>query len=114
MSCFSNPEDIERLRLTINDGELSQTRNELESSEDFIALSQSFRKMPAKYREVLFLRFYRDHSFEEIGRILNRPLSTVKSQNRRGLKLLRRTMHLSEAAERSELPGLENVEIVED
>jgi RNA polymerase sigma-70 factor (ECF subfamily) len=41
------------------------------------------------YREVLLLRHGEDMTFEEIGKILHKPLNTVKSQHRRALIELR-------------------------
>jgi RNA polymerase sigma-70 factor (ECF subfamily) len=42
------------------------------------------------YREVLNLRYTSNMTFDEIGKMLKRPLHTVKSQYRRGLVALRR------------------------
>jgi RNA polymerase sigma-70 factor (ECF subfamily) len=38
---------------------------------------ESMAKLPEKYREVLILRFYLDHSYEEIGAIIRKPTNTV-------------------------------------
>jgi RNA polymerase sigma-70 factor (ECF subfamily) len=37
----------------------------------------ALEKIPEMYREVLILRYYLDHSYEEIAKIINRPMNTV-------------------------------------
>ena len=51
-------------------------------------------QLDPRYREVLTLRYTSDLTFEEIGKILHRPLHTVKSQYRRALIALRRTFQV--------------------
>jgi RNA polymerase sigma-70 factor (ECF subfamily) len=41
-----------------------------------------------EYREVLCLRFFQDHSYEEIAELCRLPLGTVKSRLKRGLDYL--------------------------
>jgi RNA polymerase sigma-70 factor (ECF subfamily) len=45
-----------------------------------------------QYQEVLTLRHTSDMTFKEIGKVLKRPLHTVKSQYRRGLVAMRRLL----------------------
>lgn len=45
--------------------------------------------LPWRYREVLLLRFQQELPLEEIARILDLPLSTVKTRVQRGLEALR-------------------------
>ena len=45
--------------------------------------------LPPSYREVLTLRFQEDMELEEIARVSDSPLSTVKSRLYRGLAMLR-------------------------
>jgi RNA polymerase sigma-70 factor, ECF subfamily len=45
--------------------------------------------LPDIYRSVLALRYQGDLSFEEIAKILKKPVNTVKSQHRRALSALR-------------------------
>lgn len=46
-------------------------------------------KISPRYKEVLILHEGEDMTFSEIGKILNRPLDTVKSQYRRALLALK-------------------------
>ena len=52
-------------------------------------VARLFARLPLHYREVLTLRFHHDFSLEEIARLLDLPLSTVKTRVQRGLALLR-------------------------
>lgn len=82
--------------------EIEETRKELERSDDFNMLAPLIRKLPMKYREVLFLRYYEDKSIEEIANILGRPVGSVKAQCHRGLNLLRKWMQPLAETERVE------------
>ena len=44
------------------------------------------------YREVLYLRFFQDQSYEEIADFCRLPLGTVKSRLKRGLDYLASNM----------------------
>lgn len=52
-------------------------------------VGEAFACLPRHYREVLTLRFREDLALEEIARLLDLPLSTVKTRVQRGLVLLR-------------------------
>jgi RNA polymerase sigma-70 factor (ECF subfamily) len=45
-------------------------------------------KLEAPYREMIWLRFYRECSYEEIAEICRIPVGTVKSRLRRALDRL--------------------------
>lgn len=53
-------------------------------------LEELLSKLTPLYREVLILRYNEDLTFEEIGKVLGKPLDTVKSQHRRALIELRK------------------------
>lgn len=55
-------------------------------------LTDSLKKLPVLYREVLVLRYTNGLSIEEISILLKRPVETVKSQHRRGLLHLKALM----------------------
>ena len=46
-------------------------------------------KLPPTYKEVVVLHYMNELTFEEIGRVLKKPLNTVKSQHRRALLILK-------------------------
>jgi RNA polymerase sigma-70 factor (ECF subfamily) len=53
--------------------------------------------LPPSYREVLTLRFHEDMELEEIARVVESPLSTVKSRLYRGLEALRNLLEANKA-----------------
>jgi RNA polymerase sigma-70 factor (ECF subfamily) len=64
----------------------------LEKIDDKKLIENIINELPAIYREVLLLRFNNDFTFEEIGKILGKPLDTVKSRHRRALIKLRKLL----------------------
>jgi RNA polymerase sigma-70 factor (ECF subfamily) len=52
-------------------------------------LEECLRKLPEKHREVIYLRFYVEHSLEGIAAALNCSVGTVKSRLFHGLEKLR-------------------------
>ncbi len=52
-------------------------------------LHQAIQTLPPKFRSVVFLRYTKELSFVEIGRILNMPENTVKTYFQRARPLLR-------------------------
>lgn len=48
--------------------------------------------LPEIYREVIYLHYYEGYSAEELSKILSRSVNTIKSQLRRGRKLLKEEM----------------------
>ncbi|QDQ02720.1 sigma-70 family RNA polymerase sigma factor [Lysinibacillus fusiformis] len=60
--------------------------------EEELDLWQSLCELEEKYKTVLLLRFYQDHSVKEIAAILQSPEGTVKTHIRRGLQALRQQL----------------------
>lgn len=56
--------------------------------EDYSQVYEEVRKLPAKYREVIYLYYYEEMQIKEIASILNRREATIKTQLARGRKLL--------------------------
>ncbi len=61
----------------------------LQKLQDFQILKEIIDKLKPKYKEVVILHYQEDLTFEEISKILKKPLNTVKSQNRRALEQIR-------------------------
>lgn len=57
-------------------------------TEDYSAVYEAVRKLPEKYREVIYLYYYEELSVKEIAKLLNKREATVKTQLARGRKLL--------------------------
>ena len=64
----------------------------IEKLEDAEVLNKTLEKLRLDYREVLILHYQEEMTFEEIGKILDKPLNTIKSQHRRALIELRRIL----------------------
>lgn len=61
----------------------------LEQAEASARLRQAIADLPASQRDVLELRFFGQASLEEIAKVLDCPLGTVKSRLHHGLEKLR-------------------------
>ncbi len=82
----------EEIREAVSPQDIESASRELDRCEDFIIIVPFFKELPAKYREVLFLKFFEDMTFIEIADLLRRPIGTVKAQCHRGLRILRKRM----------------------
>jgi RNA polymerase sigma-70 factor (ECF subfamily) len=67
-----------------------QKLQEKEADKKF--LNNLLEKLHPNYQEVLTLRYQEEMTFEEIGKILDKSLNTVKSQHRRAIIELRRML----------------------
>ena len=90
-SKFDNEEGDNYITDTLAD-EAPLPDEALSKIEDIKVFTEALRGIPALYREVLILRYTDDLSIEEIGKILKRPIETVKSQQRRGILHLKRIL----------------------
>ncbi|MEI6528509.1 MAG: RNA polymerase sigma factor [bacterium] len=64
-----------------------------EEAERNKVLEKLLLEVPMLYREVLLLHYQEEMTFEEIAKVLKRPVETVKSQHRRALILLRKRLN---------------------
>lgn len=60
--------------------------------EDKALLEKALDALSPLYREVLYLYYYEDMTLQEIATLLGKPIDTVKSQHRRGMRLLREAL----------------------
>jgi len=72
--------------------ELLEAEAELKRHEDFLALHENICKLPAKYQEVITLRFFEKKRIKEVAEILGKREGTVKSLLHRSLEKLRKLM----------------------
>ncbi|HWA32077.1 MAG TPA: RNA polymerase sigma factor [Candidatus Paceibacterota bacterium] len=73
-------------------GEDNLPSAELEKLEDKELLEELLQKLRPNYREVLVLHYQEDMTFEEIGKVLGKPLNTVKSDHFRAIRELRKML----------------------
>lgn len=64
----------------------------IQKLQDVEFLNSLLKKLPIHYSTVLTLHYQEEMTFDEIGKILDKPLNTVKSQHRRALKILRENL----------------------
>jgi len=57
----------------------------LQKLQDSEFLNKTLEKLPKNYQEILVLHYQEELTFEDIGKILNKPLNTVKSSHRRAI-----------------------------
>ncbi len=86
-----NDEDINSFAENIPDENLLP-EEALKKLEDSAFLNKILAKLRPDYQEVLILHYQEEMTFEEIGRILNKPLNTVKSIHRRAIIEMRRML----------------------
>lgn len=65
----------------------------LQKLEDSKFLNKTLEKLRPDYQEVLVLHYQEEMTFEEIGKILNKPLNTIKSQHRRAILELKKMLN---------------------
>lgn len=61
-------------------------------SDAIVDVTQLLKSIPEKYSIVLYLYYYEEYSTKEIGEILHRNESTVRTQLMRGKEILRKKM----------------------
>lgn len=72
--------------------EVIEAQEKLERHEQFIRAQQLIRTLPAKYQDVILLRFIEHKKVSEIAQILDKKEGTIKSLLSRGLARLRTTI----------------------
>jgi len=75
--------------LELEDTTFSSAFEQAFQGEEAASVAAALAHLPPSYREVLTLRFHEDMELEEIARVVDSPLSTVKSRLYRGLAMLR-------------------------
>jgi RNA polymerase sigma-70 factor (ECF subfamily) len=83
--------------LELEDTNSSSAFEQAFQGEEAASVAAALAQLPASYREVLTLRFHEDMELEEISRVVDSPLSTVKSRLYRGLEMLRKLLKDIEA-----------------
>lgn len=77
----------DKLRISSSDELLEDKYAQLETVKD---VKEAMEKLPEKYRRVLRLRYFKEFSYEDIGKLLGKPVNTVGTLiNRAKKKLLK-------------------------
>jgi RNA polymerase sigma-70 factor, ECF subfamily len=74
------------------DIEKVNAEREVQRSQDFLLVQAYLRSLPAKYQDVIALRYFEGKSIREIAEILGKREGTIKSLLSRGLERIRKKM----------------------
>ncbi|OUM95231.1 MAG: RNA polymerase sigma factor SigW [Thermobacillus sp. ZCTH02-B1] len=66
--------------------------NEMLLTETQRIVREAIETLPAKYKSVMVLRYLHDLSLQEIGEVLDMPVTTVKTRVHRGREFLRKKL----------------------
>jgi len=73
------------------ESELIEAQEKLKQYQDFLEIQGKIVRLPAKYQEVIALRFFEQKQIKEIAEILGKKEGTVKSLLHRAVEKLRET-----------------------
>ena len=73
------------------ESELIEAQEELKQHQDFLEIQAKIVQLPAKYQEVITLRFFEKKQIKEIAEILGKREGTIKSLLHRAVEKLRET-----------------------
>lgn len=88
-------ENASEVRKHIIESEILSVQQAFENRDNFMYLSSIIRKLPVKYRVVVYLRFFVGMSVEEISEFLKQSKNTVKTRLRRAVEKLGKEMNPS-------------------
>jgi len=71
------------------ENELIEAQGKLKQHQDFLEIQEKIIRLPAKYQEVIALRFFEQKQIKEIGEILGKKEGTIKSLLHRAVEKLR-------------------------
>jgi len=73
------------------ESELIEAQEKLKQHQDFLEIREKIVQLPAKYQEVIALRFFEKKQIKEIAEILGKKEGTIKSLLHRAVEKLRET-----------------------
>ncbi len=71
------------------ESELIEAQEKLKQHQDFLEVQEKISRLPAKYQEVIALRFFEKKQINEIAQILGKREGTIKSLLHRAIQRLR-------------------------
>jgi RNA polymerase sigma-70 factor (ECF subfamily) len=74
------------------ESELIEAQEKLKQYQDFLEIQEKIVRLPAKYQEVIALRFFEQKQINEIAEILGKKEGTIKSLLHRAVEKLRETV----------------------
>jgi len=80
---------FEPISLHNPESELIEAQEQLKQYQDFLEIQEKIVQLPAKYQEVIALRFFEQKQIKEIAEILGKKEGTIKSLLHRAVEKLR-------------------------
>ncbi len=78
--------------ILIDELKFQSLSTEIATSDEKMDLLDAIYRLDEKYKTVLLLKYYEDLTFEQIAKVLGEPLGTVKSNGKRGLAKIKKTL----------------------
>lgn len=78
--------------ILIDELKFQSISTEIATSDEKMDLLDAIYRLDEKYKTVLLLKYYEDLTFEQIAKVLGEPLGTVKSNSKRGLAKIKKTL----------------------
>jgi len=82
-------EDIASSKDKLESASLEETPEDMMGHKEIVKqIDLALEKLPPKYQEILKMRYFEEYSYEEIGKILGKPINTVGTLINRAKKKL--------------------------
>lgn len=78
--------------ILIDEFKFNTLSTEIATSDEKLDLLDAIYKLDEKYKTVLLLKYYEDLTFEQIAEVLGEPIGTVKSNGKRALAKIKKTL----------------------
>lgn len=78
--------------ILIDELKFQSLSTEIETSDEKMDLLDAIYRLDEKYKTVLLLKYYEDLTFEQIAEVLGEPIGTVKSNGKRALEKIKKTL----------------------
>lgn len=78
--------------ILIDELKFQSLSTEIATSDEKMDLLDAIYRLDEKYKTVLLLKYYEDLTFEQIAEVLGEPLGTVKSNGKRALAKIKKTL----------------------
>lgn len=78
--------------ILIDELKFQSLSTEIATSDEKMDLLDAIYRLDEKYKTVLLLKYYEDLTYEQIAEVLGEPLGTVKSNGKRALAKIKKTL----------------------
>lgn len=78
--------------ILIDEFKFNTLSTEIATSDEKLDLLDAIYGLDEKYKTVLLLKYYEDLTFEQIAEVLGEPIGTVKSNGKRALSKIKKTL----------------------